>query len=147
MNTQEVIGLSSPRLTRHRQAILETVAEKPMHLTAAEVYDVVRGRDSGIAYATVYNALHYLVSAGLIAEVRRPDGVVSYDRDTAPHDHALCRACGAIADVHRTPETAPGVGAYDEVSTQTGFVIEGRRIEFVGLCPRCQDRDGVARRG
>jgi len=134
---QETMGLSSLRLTRHRQAVLETVAARPAHLTAAEVYDVVRGHDSGIAYATVYNALHYLVSAGLIAEVRRPDGVVSYDRDTVPHDHALCRACGAIADVHRTIETAPGTGAYGEVARQTGFVIEGRRIEFVGLCPHC----------
>ncbi len=138
------MGLSRPRLTRHRQAVLETVAARPVHLTAAEVYDVVRGRDSGIAYATVYNALHYLVSAGLIAEVRRPDGVVSYDRDTAPHDHALCRVCGAIADVHRTSDTAPGAGAYGEVALQTGFVVEGRRIEFVGLCPRCQASVGVA---
>ena len=132
------------RLTRHRQAVLSTVAAQPLHLTAADVYDAVRQHDPGIAYATVYNALHYLVAAGLIAEVRRPDGVVSYDRETAPHDHVVCTRCGAIGDVWRTAALDACHGAYADVAAQTGFTVEQHRVEFAGLCPSCRAaRDGI----
>lgn len=125
------------RLTRHRQAVLETVAARPAHLTAAEVYDTVRQHDPGIAYATVYNALHYLVDAGLIAAVRRPDGVVSYDRETAPHDHVICQRCGAIGDVRRSNAVDACPSAYADVTAQTAFTVERHRVEFFGLCPAC----------
>jgi Fe2+ or Zn2+ uptake regulation protein len=130
-------------MTRHRQAVLQTVAAQPVHLTAAEVYDAVRTRDPGIAFATVYNALHYLVALGLIAEVRRPDGVVSYDRQTTPHDHVICRQCAAISDVQRTPVLLAAPSAYAEVAAQTHFTIERHRVEFVGLCPACQAAAGT----
>jgi Fur family peroxide stress response transcriptional regulator len=118
--------------------VLQTVRAGPTHPTAAEVYDAVRACDPGIAFATVYNSLHYLVSAGLISEVRRPGGAVSYDRETRPHDHVICRRCGAIGDVHRSPALLPGADAYAEVAAQTNFAIERHRVEFVGLCPRCR---------
>ncbi len=134
------------RLTRQRQAVLEAVAGRQDHPTAAQVFDSVRGRQPHIAYGTVYNALHYLVHSGLVAEVRRPDGVVSYDRETRPHDHAVCRACGTLADVH-VPAVRDGVSAsYDAVARETGFTVEQHRVEFVGICPACRSSDewGVA---
>src|SRR5262249_45177375 len=89
----------SARLTRHRQAVFDTIAAQSAHLTAAEIYEAVQHTQPHIAFATVYNALHYLVHARLIAEVRRPDGVIAYDRNTAPHDHIICRRCGRLDDV------------------------------------------------
>jgi len=125
------------RLTRHREAVLTAIQARPMHLTAAEIYDLVRQRDPRIAYATIYNALHYLVETRCIGTVQRPDGVTCYDRATQPHEHVQCRACGALADVERTP--ALGLEAsYTTVGLQTGYRIEQHRIAFVGLCPRCQ---------
>jgi len=127
------------RLTRQRQAVLEAVAERRDHPTAAQVFDAVRDRSPRIAYGTVYNALHYLAHAGLVAEVRRPDGVVSYDRETSPHDHAVCRACGTLADVHLPAVRDAVATAYAAVAGETGFMVEGHRVEFVGLCPTCRD--------
>jgi Fur family peroxide stress response transcriptional regulator len=137
---RSVVRTLPARLTRHRQAVLQAVRAEPTHPTAATVYDAVRDHDPGIAFATVYNALHYLVSVGLIAEVRRPNGAVSYDRETRPHDHVICRRCGTIADVHRTPTLLPGPSAYAEVAAQTHFAVERHQVEFVGLCPDCQSR-------
>ncbi len=127
-----------PHLTRHRRAVLEVVRARPAHPTVAEVYDAVRRVDPGIAHATVYNALHYLVDAGLLVEVRHPDGGARYDRETRPHEHALCRVCGDVADVRRTPAVTLAAAAYAEVATQTGYTIERHDIAFQGLCPRCQ---------
>ena len=131
-------SVSPARLTRQRQAVLDAVAGRRDHPTAAQVFDAVRSWQPRIAYGTVYNALHYLVAAGLVAEVRRPDGVVSYDRETAPHDHAVCRVCGTLADAH-LPAVRDAVStAYDAVAAETGFTVEQHRVEFVGLCPACR---------
>ena len=121
------------RLTTNRQAVFEAVRSRYDHPTAAEVYTSVRQQRPHIAYGTVYNALHYLVDNGLLAEVRRPDGVVSYDRETRPHDHAICRVCGKLADVpnHATLNYTP-------IEQQTGFVIDAHRVEFIGRCPSCR---------
>lgn len=134
--------LHTARLTRHRQAVWDAVAARPEHLTAAQVYDAVRQHDARMAYATVYNALHFLVDAGLIAEVRRPDGVVAYDRETAPHDHVICRLCGRLADVPHANERA--ARSYAAVARETGFTVEQHRVEFVGVCPACRAHASTA---
>lgn len=126
------------RLTRHRLTVLQAVAARPTHLSAAQVYDAVYRSQPRIAFATVYNALHYLVGAGLIAEVRRPDGVVAYDRNTVPHDHIVCRGCGRLDDVPAEPGRAIDARAYAAVAAHTGYAIEGHRVDYTGLCPACR---------
>lgn len=128
----------APRLTPQRRAVLETLEQAGVHLSAAEVYERVRGRQPRIGHGTVYAALHFLVRAGRVVEVRRPDGVVSYDSRLSQHDHAACRLCGALADVELglRPE-------YAQAEAQTGFRIERHALELVGLCPRCQARAGM----
>ena len=120
-------------LTTNRQVILDTIVALPGHPTAAEVYDAARRCRPRIAVGTVYTALHFLVDRHLIAEVRRPDGVVSYDREVSPHDHLICRRCGRLEDVPRHLQPS-----YAVLEQQTGFRLEGHRVEFVGLCPACQ---------
>ncbi len=141
MAMNDTINTAAPtshgRLTRHRQAVWEAVAARPEHLTAAQVYDAVRHHDARIAYGTVYNALHYLVDAGLIAEVVRPDGVVAYDRETAPHDHVVCRVCGRFADVPNTGLRAEVAAGYADIARQTGYAIDQHRVTYSGVCPAC----------
>lgn len=140
MNDHAFLPRSS-RLTPHRVAVLQAVAAQPAHLSAAQVYDAVRRAEPRIAFATVYNALHYLVHAGLIAEVRQPDGVTVYDRNTVPHDHIACRRCGRLDDVPREPEDASGAQSYGVVAGRTGYTVDAHRVEYVGLCPACRGLD------
>jgi Fe2+ or Zn2+ uptake regulation protein len=137
------LALLRTRLTRHRRTVWEVVAARPEHLTAAQIYDAVRACDARMAVGTVYNALHYLVQAGIIAEVRRPDGVIAYDRQTTPHDHVICRVCGRLADVPPIPVHEQTARAYATVARQTGFTVERHRVEFVGCCPACQAAAGA----
>ncbi len=131
------VGQGHGRLTRHRQTVWDIVAARPEHLTAAQVYDAVRRHDARIAYGTVYNALHYLVDAALIAEVVRPDGVVAYDRETAPHDHVVCRLCGRFADVPNKRLRAEIGESYTDVARQTGYAVDQHRVTYSGVCPTC----------
>lgn len=111
-------------------------AEK--HLTAQEVYDRVRQVLPGTAYATVYNALAYLVERGLIQEVRLGAGPALYDRNVARHDHLVCRRCRRVLD-YQFPDL---VANLVRVAEQTGFQVERAHVVIEGLCPDCRALTG-----
>jgi Fe2+ or Zn2+ uptake regulation protein len=124
----------SIRLTRQREAVLQVIQQGDKHLSAQEVYDRVRQHLPGIAYGTVYNALSYLMEAGLIQVVNMGNGPALYDRNLDRHDHLVCRHCGKVLDyVFGDLEQSK-----DQVSKATGFRIERAQALFVGLCPDCQ---------
>jgi Fe2+ or Zn2+ uptake regulation protein len=127
--------LSDPiRLTRQREAVLHVIQQADKHLTAKEVYDRVRQQLPGIAYGTVYNALSYLMVAGLIRDVNVGNGPALYDRNLDRHDHLVYRHCGKVLD-----NTFGDLEqAMDQVTKATGFRIEMAQALFVGLCPDCQ---------
>lgn len=86
------------KLTKQREAVLMVVQETDAHLTASEIYELAGKKLSGISFATVYNSLRYLTINGLIAEIKFGDGASRFDRRTDRHDHAICTACGTMAD-------------------------------------------------
>ena len=122
------------RLTRQREAVFHVIQQADKHLTAQEVYDHVRQQLPGIAYGTVYNALSYLIAAGLIQVVNVGNGPALYDRNLDRHDHLVCRRCGKVLDYSFQDLDQ----AIDQVSRATGFRIEKAQALFVGLCPDCQ---------
>ncbi len=127
--------MSGPiRLTRQREAVLHIIHQADKHLTAQEVYDRVRQQLPGIAYGTVYNALSYLMGAGLIQVVDVGNGPALYDRNLNRHDHLVCRRCGKVLDYAFEDLEQ----AMDQVARATGFRIERAQALFVGLCPDCQ---------
>ena len=86
-------------LTKQRAAVLATVQEATDHPTASEIYVRAGQKLTGISFATVYNSLRYLAAEGLVAELKFGDGASRFDRRTERHDHALCTACGTLADL------------------------------------------------
>jgi Fe2+ or Zn2+ uptake regulation protein len=127
--------MSGPiRLTRQREAVLQVIQQADKHLSAQEVYDRVRQQLPGIAYGTVYNALSYLMEAGLIQVVNVGNGPALYDRNLNRHDHLVCRHCGKVLDY----AFGDLEQAKDQVAKATGFRIERAQALFVGLCPDCQ---------
>ena len=121
------------RMTPQRQAVLEAVDVSGSHPTAAEVYARVRRTCPGIAYATVYNALHALVQQGHLRQLTFGDGASRYDRRTDPHDHVLCLECGALVDVAAARPSRAALRAAEA----SGFQLQGQHTQFFGLCPAC----------
>lgn len=121
------------RMTPQRQAVLEAVEAGRSHPTAAEVYARVRQTCPGIAYATVYNALHALVQQGHLQQLTFGDGASRYDRRTDRHDHVLCLECGALVDVTAARPSRTALRAAEA----SGFQLRGQHTQFFGLCPSC----------
>ncbi|MCC7355433.1 MAG: transcriptional repressor [Anaerolineae bacterium] len=122
------------QLTRQREAVLMVLKEAEKHLTAQEVYDRVRQRLPGTAYGTVYNALAYLQSVGLVQAFNIGNGPALYDRRIDRHDHLRCLQCGEVIDY-----SLSGLDqVVERVARETGYQINRARLLFEGLCPKCQ---------
>ncbi len=103
------------------------------HPTAAEIYESVRVQQPRIAFGTVYNALHYLVKAGLLVELSFGDRASRFDGNVGRHDHVVCVRCGALRDV--ALDVPPSSIA--EVAESTGYQVRTHHVELRGLCPAC----------
>jgi Fe2+ or Zn2+ uptake regulation protein len=121
------------RVTAARVALLETVRSGD-HLDAEAIATEVRDRLGHISLQAVYEALHALTAAGLIARIE-PDGHPARfeGRVGDNHHHIVCRSCGVVADVDCAVGEAPCLTAADD----HGFSIEEAQVIYWGLCPGC----------
>lgn len=128
---------SSLHLTPHRAAVLDALRGRRYHPTAAEVFRTVRRRRPGVSFATIYNALNWLTSKGLIAELQFGDDASRYDSVPEPHEHLICTRCGALEDVELGLPADFWTRSRNLGRRRFGFQVQNYRLEFLGLCSRC----------
>ncbi len=93
------------RLTLPRLAILEVLMKTAEHLSAEDIYLVLR-RDypnEAIGLTTVYRTLEVLVQMGIVYKFDFGDGRARYELAEGPHalrhhHHLVCTGCGRIID-------------------------------------------------
>ena len=126
-------GLKS---TKQRNRILEALLASRGHLSADELYLLVRKADPGIGYATVYRTLKLLTDAGLAHERRFADGVTRFERTAAErhHDHLICTSCGKIIEF----ENQQIENLQRDVAKVNQFAVQSHKLELYGLCAACQ---------
>jgi Fur family transcriptional regulator, peroxide stress response regulator len=127
------------RVTPQRLAVYRVLATDTSHPTAESVHDRLRGEMSSLSLATVYRILDTLEHEGLVRRVSTTDSAGRFDAKLTPHQHAVCRVCGAMADLEdkrfasvALPGTLPG-----------GFEPEELDIRVLGTCRSCR---GAARK-
>lgn len=125
------------RSTRQRQLVLDAVHHLHDHPTAERVYAYARQADPRISRGTVYRNLALLAEDGALISVPI-QGVTHYDDNVSHHGHMTCRECGAVMDVDLSQEDLARAEA--DASTATGYSVMETQVTFVGLCPRCRER-------
>ena len=129
-------GRKLRRNTLQRQVVLDELKSACSHPTATELHEIARRRLPKISLGTVYRNLELLARMGLIRKLQTGGGEARFDANMDRHYHVRCVRCGRVDD-------ASGLGANllkDEVKTLNGYEILGFRLEFIGVCPRCQTR-------
>jgi Fur family ferric uptake transcriptional regulator len=128
-------GLKS---TRQRDEILSIFVSAGRHLSAEELYLLVKKSHPGIGYATVYRTLKLLASAGLAEERRFEDGYTRYEyRATdSHHDHLICTKCGRIIEF----ENERIEQLQQDVARKNKFQVQSHKLELYGLCSGCQGK-------
>lgn len=123
------------KLTPQRVAIVQTLADDPTHPTAQELFDRLRAAMPTMSFATVYNTLAALTSAGLVGSLSLAPGAARFDPNRVQHDHAVCDGCGLVRDVMRQGPKAPG-GAERQAGI-SGFFVHAVEHIYRGLCATC----------
>jgi Fur family transcriptional regulator, ferric uptake regulator len=123
------------KLTPQRRSILNAIAGSHEHLTPAEIHRRVSREHPGIGLVTIYRTLEMLAGLGLVCELHAGDSCRSYiiRRPEEHHHHLICSGCGTVVDF-----TDCDLSDLERrLARETGFVIKGHLLEFLGQCRQC----------
>jgi Fe2+ or Zn2+ uptake regulation protein len=121
------------RVTAVRVALLEAVRHGD-HLGVEALAAGVRERVGHVSLQAVYEALNALAATGLVRRIQPAGSPARFEgRIGDNHHHAICRVCGAVADVDCAVGDAPCLTASDD----HGFEIDEAEVIYWGLCPDC----------
>ncbi|WP_434046356.1 MULTISPECIES: Fur family transcriptional regulator [Sorangium] len=138
---------SGLKLTPQRLAIVRELAADPTHPTAQELFERLRPALPTMSFATVYNTLDALASAGLCVALSLSPGASRFDPNMAAHHHAVCDRCGLVRDVPCEPRDpgAPGASSTErsgeslpaQLAAAPGFEVRAVERIYRGICAAC----------
>jgi Fur family ferric uptake transcriptional regulator len=121
------------RVTQQRVAVLDAVRRLP-HADTDSVISAVRAENGDISHQAVYDVLKVLTEAQLVRKIQPLGHIARYESRVGDnHHHAVCRQCGAIADVDCAVGETPCLAA----SESHGFQIDEAEVIYWGTCPDC----------
>ncbi|WP_437601600.1 transcriptional repressor [Sorangium sp. So ce590] len=132
---------SGLKLTPQRLAIVRELAADPTHPTAQELFERLRPALPTMSFATVYNTLDALASAGLCVALSLSPGASRFDPNMDAHHHAVCDRCGLVRDVPCEPSELLAE-RLDEIvpaplTAAPGFEVRAVERIYRGLCAAC----------
>lgn len=125
------------RRSDQRQQILDVFLKTESHLTAEDLYNIVKKKNPSIGYATIYRSLKLFSEAGLCRELQVVDGTTRYEHlyNHKHHDHLICTKCGKFVEIE-SPEIE---ALQNQLAKKNGFVLIKHRLELYGLCSACKN--------
>ena len=118
-----------------RRDILKTFLKTEKHLTADELFRLVKKKNPSIGVATVYRTIKLICDCGLGRELRLDNDSVRYEHlfNHDHHDHLYCINCGELTEVvDREIEKLQ-----QKLAQKAGFKMQGHRLIIHGLCRKC----------
>ncbi|HET7578432.1 MAG TPA: Fur family transcriptional regulator [Bacillales bacterium] len=129
----------SYKLTPQREATVRVLLENEEdHLSAEDVYLLVKDKAPEIGLATVYRTLELLSELKVVDKINFGDGVSRYDlrKEGADHfhHHLVCMECGSVDEIQEDL-----LGDVEKVvEKEWHFLIKDHRLTFHGICHRCR---------
>jgi Fur family peroxide stress response transcriptional regulator len=126
------------RITPQRMAILKILASSDDHPSVERIYEQVKVNFATTSLATIYKTVLLLKQLNEVLELGFPEGSNRYDGNKPyPHPHVVCIKCKRIMD----PDLGSMPQLEAEAAQKTGFKIVDHRLDFFGICPKCQEKD------
>ncbi|MBS7239725.1 MAG: transcriptional repressor [Acetatifactor sp.] len=130
------------KVTRQRLVVLEAISSCPEeHLSADEIFALVKVDCPEIGLATVYRTIQLLSELHLIDRINFDDGYVRYEMGSAfdreqkhHHHHLICSNCGKVIsfqdDLLEELE--------EKIARTTGFEVVDHEVKLYGHCKDCR---------
>ncbi|OLF81556.1 transcriptional regulator [Maricaulis sp. W15] len=122
------------KLTPVRKRVLELVLEADGPVKAYDLLEALKPGPGSAKPPTVYRALDFLMTAGLVHKVEALNAFVgcSHTHDHDEHGGGaelfICSDCGAVEERH---------GAPLPMNAPAGFTIQRSVVEHFGQCANC----------
>ena len=98
---REIFHSRGKRSTKPREDLYRLLSQRhDQHLSAEDLFTLIRQDSPGISLATVYNTLDALVDVQLLRKIATPIGRARFDTVLEPHAHVVT-ADGQVFDVPR----------------------------------------------
>ena len=126
----------SRRVTIPRQAVLRILRARRSPMTIKEIHKALAPDDCDLA--TVYRSLHMLERMGMVKRFDLGEGAARFellgDGDDGHHHHLICTRCSDIVEV----DDCFSEDLQKRIAQSSGYAKVTHRLEFFGVCPRCQ---------
>ena len=123
------------RVTPQRIAVLRILAVSKGHPSVETIYERVKPEFPMTSLATIYKTVNLLRDLGEVVELDFSEESNRYDGNKPyPHPHLICTQCKTVVD----PDVATVTELSRELANKTGYRIVNHRLDFFGICPRCQ---------
>ena len=124
------------KLTGPRQAILAILGSQSVPLSIREIFSALGDRVCDLA--TVYRSMHMLEAEGMVKRFDFGEGGARFgwldEGDDGHRHHLICVECAKVVEVD---ECFPNE-VEKRIGIRNGFKKVTHRLEFFGVCPRCQ---------
>lgn len=129
------------KITKQRLLVLEALSACPdKHLTAEEIYELVKVEYPEIGLATVYRTIQVLLVLQLIDRINFDDGFARYeigkmcvDEQKHHHHHLICRSCGNVMSF----EDDLLEELEQKISETMQFLVLDHEVKLYGYCIEC----------
>ncbi len=124
--------------SRQREAIIDAFLTAGKHITAEELFNVVRRKNPEIGYATVQRNLNLMCESGLAEEVKIGKQKTRYEQKYGHkhHDHLVCIKCGRLIEVNDDKIEK----LQDKLAEANDFIPIKHELKIYGICSKCKPR-------
>lgn len=134
----ERLRRESRRVTGPRQAILDVMRKNPHPLLIKEIHALLGKGDCDLV--TVYRSMEMLQKMGMVKRVEFGQGGARFELlaegDDGHHHHLVCTTCAHVLQL----DDCLLEEVEKKIERSSGFKGVTHRLEFFGLCPKCQGR-------
>lgn len=140
-DVKSILRAKEYKLTPQRQIIMQAFLDiGDKHLSAEDVYNIVKRQHPDIGLATVYRTLDLLSELEVLTKMDFGDGRSRYEineGETHQHHHLICLGCGAVKEF-----ADDLLDALEEaVAAKSQFAIVDHQLKFYGYCHDCRKRN------
>jgi Fur family ferric uptake transcriptional regulator len=123
------------KTTKQRLHVAGEFFSRREHISAEDLYTIVRKKFPNTGFTTVYRTLNLLVDAGLAASHNFKGSFTRFEPVTHQkhHDHLICLRCGKIIEF----TNARIEKLQEEVAERHGFRVTDHTLEIFGICASC----------
>jgi len=126
---------SGGRRSGKRDVIVAVFLQQEGHLSAEQLSDLVRAKDSRISRATIYRTLQWMVDAGIARRVDFGGGNFRFEHAYRHprHFHLICKSCRQSFEFLSSDIEA----LVEEITTARHFTPQESVIQIYGTCEDC----------